>query len=73
MSHDRTGERIDDDESAAGEEPALPLAVPLPHDPRCKKGWVGHDKEERPIPCLQCRPKLAPAERRRALGLGDKY
>lgn len=69
MSHDRTGEQIDDEQDAA----AVPLVVPAPHDPRCKKGWLGLDDEDRPIPCLQCRPKLAPGERRRALGLGDKY
>jgi hypothetical protein len=71
MSHDRTGERIDDD--PIDDQPSLPLAVPPPHDPRCTKGWIGFDDEDRPIPCLQCRPKLAPEERRRALGLGDKY
>lgn len=64
MSHDRTGEEIEpEDESPP---------APKPHDPRCKKGWLGHDEEDRPIPCLQCRPKLAPEERRRRMGLGDK-
>jgi hypothetical protein len=73
MSHDRTGERIDDDEPIDSDQQSLPLEVPPPHDPRCQKGWIGFDDEDRPIPCLQCRPKLAPEERRRALGLGDKY
>ncbi|MCZ4077282.1 hypothetical protein O1W68_04945 [Rhodococcus sp. H36-A4] len=29
-----------------------------PHDPRCRKGWLGYDLDGRPIPCLQCRPHL---------------
>ncbi|WP_033288276.1 hypothetical protein [Amycolatopsis jejuensis] len=56
MSHDRTGERIDDD------EPQLPL-----HDPRCDgNGWVDRDADH-PRPCYDCRPKLRPPNLRRAL------
>lgn len=28
-------------------------------DSRCRKGWIGHDDEGRPIPCLACKPHLA--------------
>lgn len=71
MSHDRTGERIDDEQ-----EPLIP--VPLESDdqrcpdPRCKKGWLGYDAEDRPIPCLRCKPHLTRTERLRKMGLGEK-
>lgn len=42
MTHDRTGEQLDDDA----------------HDPRCKSGWLGDDLDGRPVPCLVCRPHL---------------
>ena len=31
---------------------------PKCRDPRCRRGWVGHDDEGRPIPCLDCKPHL---------------
>lgn len=34
------------------------------HDPRCRDGWLGDDAHDRPIPCLTCRPHLAPRHRR---------
>lgn len=43
MSPDRYGERPD--------RPPCP-------DPRCRKGWLGHDDEGRPIPCLRCKDHL---------------
>lgn len=43
MTLDRTGEPLNDDE----------------HAHRCKNGWLGFDTDERPIPCLVCRPHLA--------------
>ena len=42
---DRTGELVDDD-------------VADPHNPRCRRGWLGTDLDGRPIPCLTCRPHL---------------
>ncbi|AHH20773.1 hypothetical protein NONO_c59970 [Nocardia nova SH22a] len=27
-------------------------------DPKCHRGWLGHDTEGRPIPCLTCKPHL---------------
>ncbi|WP_141717874.1 hypothetical protein [Nocardia altamirensis] len=29
------------------------------HDARCRRGWLGHDKDYRPIPCPVCRPWTA--------------
>lgn len=43
MSPDRYGDRPD--------RPPCP-------DPRCRKGWLGHDDEGRPIPCLRCKDHL---------------
>jgi hypothetical protein len=28
------------------------------HDARCRDGWLGDDDQDRPIPCLVCRPHL---------------
>lgn len=50
MTHDRTGERVEDD--------ALTRNHPIAHDPRCRRGWLGEDLDGRPIPCLRCRPHL---------------
>ncbi|MDH6282591.1 hypothetical protein [Prescottella agglutinans] len=47
MTYDRTGELIDDKKD-----------VRPPHDPRCQAGWLGTDPDDRPIPCLRCRPHL---------------
>ncbi|RSD21981.1 hypothetical protein [Amycolatopsis eburnea] len=61
MSHDRTGDVIDD------EPPAIPT-----HDPRCDgRGWVDRDGDPA-IPCYDCKPNLRPAELRRALLDADK-
>lgn len=32
---------------------------PACRDPRCRKGWLGTDDEQRPIPCPACKPHLA--------------
>ena len=32
---------------------------PTLHDARCEAGWLGEDDQDRPIPCLACRPHLA--------------
>ena len=29
-----------------------------PHDARCVGGWLGHDYDGRPVPCLRCRAHL---------------
>ena len=47
-------------------EPIEPDQPPL-HDPRCDgKGWIDADAEE-PKPCLDCKPWLSEAARRRRL------
>lgn len=57
---DRTGEPIDE-----------PEQEPL-HDPRCDgHGWVDRDAEPA-VPCLDCRPHLAPERLRRALLDADR-
>ena len=34
------------------------------HDPRCDgTGWAGSDGQDRPRPCLDCRPWLRPGSR----------
>lgn len=35
-----------------------PDESPRCRDPRCRRGWLGHDSEGRPIPCLDCKPHL---------------
>lgn len=50
MTHDRTGERIDESVAVMNSATA--------HDPRCRKGWLGEDSYGRLIPCLRCRPHL---------------
>lgn len=27
-------------------------------NPACRRGWLGHDDEGRPIPCPDCKPHL---------------
>lgn len=49
MTHDRTGERVDD----------APEPIRAFHDPRCRNGWLGEDTEGHLIPCLRCKPHLA--------------
>lgn len=52
MGHlDRYGDELEPDD----EQPEL-------HDPRCRRGWLGYDDAGRIIPCLTCRPHLAPKE-----------
>lgn len=37
--------------------------LPMPyreHDPLCIDGWLTEPDDLHPIPCLQCRPHLAP-------------
>lgn len=52
--------------------PDDPDATPVEfHDPRCRNGWIDRDADH-PVPCLKCRPNLAPEVRRRRMGLGDK-
>lgn len=38
-----------------------------PHDPRCRKGWIDRDGDQ-PVPCLVCKPHLAPELRVHRLG-----
>jgi hypothetical protein len=40
---------------------------PVEHDPRCRKGWIDRDSDQ-PIPCLVCKPHLAPRNRVRQVG-----
>jgi len=39
---------------------------PVPHE--CRKGWLSPPDADRPVPCLICRPHLAPDRRVRQLG-----
>jgi hypothetical protein len=45
MTHDRFGEQLDN-------------STEQPHDPRCRRGWLGEDIDGRPVPCIICRPHL---------------
>lgn len=48
--YDRWGDAIDD-------EPGVqPDVEPDVH--HCEAGWLGEDDQDRPIPCLVCRPHL---------------
>jgi hypothetical protein len=49
-------------------EPPVEDDDPSTHDPRCRNGWIDRDADH-PVPCLVCRPKLAPEERRRRAGI----
>jgi hypothetical protein len=35
-----------------------PDEAPRCRDSRCRRGWLGHDDDGRPIPCLTCKPHL---------------
>lgn len=75
MSHDRTGERIDDEDEE--QEALLPLPAqtggngPCP-DRRCRKGWIAYLETDHPVPCPRCKPHLVRTERIRRMGLGEK-
>lgn len=59
MTHDRTGERIDDDALTRSHliaENQVIHSASTPHG--CHRGWLGEDLDGRPIPCLRCRPHL---------------
>ena len=58
---DRTGEPIEDEEPDVEETAVEPEPV---HDRRCVFGWI--DREEM-IPCLDCKPWLAPEALRQKL------
>lgn len=47
MPRDRYGEPIEDDD----------LETDRPH--RCRRGWIDRDADH-PVPCLVCKPHLAP-------------
>ncbi len=68
MTYDRFGE-TDPAEPEPGES-VLSDAELAAHKARCS-GWLDRDADN-PVPCLRCRPHLAPEARRKALGLGDK-
>lgn len=44
MRRDRDGDMIPD--------------LPPQPEHQCRRGWLGHDNEGRPIPCLTCKPHL---------------
>lgn len=48
---DRFGDAVDLD------TPENPK-VRAPHNPDCRKGWLGTDLDGRMIPCLICKPHL---------------
>lgn len=51
MRRDRTGEPIEDDDDDAR---SVTSRGPAGHG--CRAGWLGDD--DRPVPCLVCRPHL---------------
>lgn len=53
VRHDRTGELIEDDDEAE---------TARPH--RCRRGWIDRNADH-PVPCLVCKPHLAPENRTR--------
>ena len=38
------------------------------HDPRCRKGWLPPFDADVAVPCLVCKPHLAPGHRVRGVG-----
>jgi hypothetical protein len=54
VPHDRTGERIEEDDIDA-DAAAQAVAV---HRRYCS-GWIDRDADH-PVPCLVCKPHLAP-------------
>lgn len=68
MTYDRFGDT--DETPHAGENQALAEEPLDEHRKRCR-GWIDRNADN-PVPCLRCKPHLAPEERRKALGLGGK-
>lgn len=64
MPRDRYGELLEDQDDHT--DPSLQATQRPPHD--CQDGWIDPDVDN-PLPCLVCRPHLAPDARRAALGL----
>lgn len=58
MSPSRYG---DPDPQPVDDEP------PESHHPRRRKGWIDRDGDP-PVPCLQCKPHLAPGRRVHRIG-----
>lgn len=56
MRRDRYGEPLDDNDRQDHDA----VVVELPH--RCDDGWLDRDADH-PVPCLRCRPHLAPRPR----------
>ncbi len=60
MTHDRTGERVDDEPVVSNlDTTAVTKFVTVAHNPNCRNGWLGEDSEGHLIPCLRCKPHLA--------------
>jgi hypothetical protein len=55
---DRFGDPVEEPPEVSDEWPD----VDPPHDPRCRKGWLDADADN-PVPCLVCKPHLAPGRR----------
>jgi hypothetical protein len=55
VSPDRYGEIAEDPE-------------PVQHDPRCRKGWLPPFDADVRVPCLVCKPHLAPDRRVQRVG-----
>lgn len=53
-----------------GEPAAEPsdLEPPKPHDPQCRRGWLPPFDADRRVPCLVCKPHLAPGLRVQRIG-----
>lgn len=59
MSPDRYGERPDEPPEEAPDAEAVPVDAHT-----CDRGWVDREADH-PVPCLVCRPNLAPGLRLR--------
>lgn len=45
-----------------------PVDEPAEHDPRCRKGWLPPFDADVRVPCLVCKPHLAPDRRVQRVG-----
>lgn len=70
MTYDRFGESDSGPIEPGNSDPVQDEAALAEHKARCS-GWIDRDADH-PVPCLQCKPHLAPDVRRRHLGLGGK-
>lgn len=70
MTYDRFGDSDETTPHGEAQDTASAEESDEDHRKRCR-GWIDRDADH-PVPCLRCKPHLAPDVRRRHLGLGDK-